>query len=826
LSVLFCAGTVLLFLVDLGTRYRAAIGTAKESAQSFADVLSEHTARTFEVVDRALVEAQLIRQDAIAGRYRNPEAVHNALRHLQQTSPLVIAIGWTDAAGALEQSSADGISPGSNISDLAHFTAQPDAIDAGLVISAPVRSAASGSWIAAASRRLNNDDGSFAGIVAAPVDLAYFAGVYRAVRPGSNTSVLLINRQGMIIAREPTIEDVIGRSLLDSPLFRKYLPQADAGSFEGLSPIDGTARVGGYKAVPGLPLVVLVAYDRAEVLQAWYHHLRMFGPVVAVMIIMILSAAWLALRQTGRLQEAETRYRLLADNSSDIIMRHDFDGVRSYISPAVRRLFGYDPAEIIGKHDRLKLIHPDDLPAVMKALGVMRAGADEQTVEYRALCANGAYIWVEANGRLLRDAETGMPREVISVMRDVTQRKLAEDRADAAREEAERANREKSVFLARMSHEIRTPMTLVIGMTDLLLNSDLTPQQREHATLLKEAGQSLVTIINDLLDISKIEAGKLELKRIALSPSAVAESALAIVALGAEAKGLELRGQVARDLPAWIDGDPPRLRQILLNLLSNAIKFTEQGSIVLRVDRVPGTTPVQLRFEVADTGIGIDPAQQHLLFQTFSQLAHPTHREYGGTGLGLAISRHLVEAMGGTIGFSGRCGAGSAFWFTIPCVETRPETTTEAIEAPVNAGWRARILVAEDRDKIREYIEAVLTDAGHEVVLVKNGTEAVAAVEARNFDVVLMDVQMPQMDGIEATRRIREMGERASGLPIVALTAYAMDGEIARCLAAGMNEHLSKPIDRKELLRLVVELLGNGRKAQTTTGVQHHTAAT
>jgi CheY-like chemotaxis protein len=229
------------------------------------------------------------------------------------------------------------------------------------------------------------------------------------------------------------------------------------------------------------------------------------------------------------------------------------------------------------------------------------------------------------------------------------------------------------------------------------------------------------------------------------------------------------------------------------------------------VTRAHGTGTAQLRFEVADTGIGIDPAEQHLLFRRFSQVGLSTHRRVGGTGLGLAISRHLVEAMGGAIGIDSRLGAGSTFWFTIPAAEMQSRAAAEASEPVAAAASPARILVAEDHQMIRELIEAMLRDAGHEVVLVNNGAEAVAAIEAGDFDLVLMDVQMPELDGLSATRRIREMGDRVRRIPIIALTAYAMAEGAKRCRAAGANEHLAKPIDREELLSLVAKWSGGGR---------------
>ncbi|HTI85163.1 MAG TPA: ATP-binding protein, partial [Alphaproteobacteria bacterium] len=370
---------------------------------------------------------------------------------------------------------------------------------------------------------------------------------------------------------------------------------------------------------------------------------------------------------------------------------------------------------------------------------------------------------------------------------------------------AEEATRAKSDFLANMSHEIRTPMNGILGFADLLLDSDLGQTQRRHATLLKEAGTSLLAIINDILDLSKIEAGKIELESVSFSPKELVEGALAIVRPAAMGKDLELMADLQPDLPAWVSGDPTRLRQILLNLLGNAIKFTERGSVMLKVSREPGD--VLTRFDVTDTGIGIPADRLSQLFQSFAQGDRSITRRFGGTGLGLAICKRLAAAMGGAIGVESVPQQGSTFWFTAQLAAAPSPGAAQSVRsaAPTRS---ARILVAEDVAMNQVLIEALLQKFGHQVTIVNNGREAVETVRHGTFDLILMDMEMPVMDGPTATRAIRALGGRLRTIPIVALSANAMDTEIARCRAAGMNAHVAKPIHQATLLRTLEEWIG------------------
>ena len=385
----------------------------------------------------------------------------------------------------------------------------------------------------------------------------------------------------------------------------------------------------------------------------------------------------------------------------------------------------------------------------------------------------------------------------------------AKEAADQARQTANEAREAEARFLATMSHELRTPLNGIIGFTNLLLETRLDQGQREHfARLAHDAGRSLLVIVNDVLDFSKLEAGKLTLDPKPLDLSPLAQSCCRLMEPMAAEKGLTLNLDLAPDLPAWVMGDEQRLRQILLNLLNNAIKFTERGSITAAVSNAGegGGSPTRIRFSVADTGIGIPQDKLELLFNRFAQLDSSNTRPFGGTGLGLAISRQLVELMHGAIGVTSAPGEGSTFWFEVPLPETQaPAMVSQRSPVPITGreSCPARVLLAEDLTTNQILVTAILKRAGHQVDVVETGAAAVEAVQRQDYDLVLMDVQMPIMDGLEATRKIRALEGRVTNIPVVALTASVLEQDVEACRAAGMDDFVAKPIDADALLDAV-----------------------
>ena len=515
----------------------------------------------------------------------------------------------------------------------------------------------------------------------------------------------------------------------------------------------------------------------------------------------IIEAKNLAERMEREKGESESRYRLIAERASDVIVRLTLDGTLTYLSPSVQRVTGYAVDELLGTRTT-DYIHPDDVgrvSGIFRALAAAGPNADSPRTDYRLRHKQGHWMWIEVNPTCLFEA--GAPIGFVDIVRDITARKQIEQELTFARVEAEVASKAKTDFLALISHEIRTPLNGIIGYADLLLDDNsLRNDQRKHVERIESSGSALLTIINDVLDFSKIEAGQVQLDPVPFKLASLVDGTLSIVRSLADKKRLSIEATIDAKAPAFLLGDEARIRQVLLNLLNNAIKFTVRGGLELTVacDGVGSDGEVALRFSVTDTGIGIPESKFDRLFQRFSQVDNSITRDFGGTGLGLAISRNFVELMHGTIGVESRVSEGSTFWFRIclaPC---------DTIVVPFHAKsatptTHARVLLVEDLELNQQLARAVLEAAGHDVTIAADGLDAIVAVQQARYDVVLMDLQMPRMDGLTATRRIRALDHPARNVPIIAMTANVLPAQVAQMREAGMDDHVWKPFKRDQL---------------------------
>jgi PAS domain S-box-containing protein len=513
------------------------------------------------------------------------------------------------------------------------------------------------------------------------------------------------------------------------------------------------------------------------------------------------------------LADSEARYRMLADQATDIILHTDACGLIRYISPACRRL-GFEADEMIGRA-AIDFLDPDDRELATSRLGELLGGVPRgryETQEYRAVTKDGRPIWLEGNSSPLRD-EAGAAVGALSLLRDVTERRAFEEELKRKRAEAEAATTAKSEFLANMSHEIRTPLTGIIGFAGLLQDeANLPPGAQVFAQRIATAGQGLLAVVNDILDFSKIEAGQVDLNLQPFDPASFVVETAELVAAQAQEKRLEVRTAIDGPLPPAVRADPARLRQVLLNLLTNAVKFTERGGVTVAVGY--DFAAEQLRVSVTDTGAGIAPDRIGRLFQRFSQADGSITRQYGGTGLGLAICKSLTTLMGGDIGVESREGRGSVFRFTIAAPACEPASAAPQAEAPVFEALPARILVVDDSPVNRELVGALLGVFGHDLTEAGGGAEAIEVAGRIAFDLILMDLQMPGMDGLTAARRIRDVCEINRDTPIVALSANILPMHLEACRQAGMDDHIGKPIDTRELLTKVARWTAERRGSE------------
>ena len=506
----------------------------------------------------------------------------------------------------------------------------------------------------------------------------------------------------------------------------------------------------------------------------------------------------------------------LVEASDDFIGYASPDGRVQFVNRAGRGFLGVEPDGAVAGMHVLDYIAAGEQQHVEDLIlpTVQREGRWAGKLHIRNLKTE-AVVPMWQSVFTIPDPDTGAPLALAAVCRDLTDREREENEIRAAQQAAEAGNRAKSRFLANMSHEIRTPMNGILGMARLLLATGLDADQRHYVEVVLSSGQNLLGLINQILDLSKIEAGKVVLEKTDFELSALLEDATQIQALEARRKGLEFIVAVDPDVPPFLRGDTTRLSQVIVNLVTNAVKFTSQGSVRVAValDSRDGGS-VTLRFRVSDTGIGIAPEQARHLFSPFVQADGSTTRKFGGTGLGLFISRQLVELMGGRIAFESETGRGACFWFTA-IVEKAEAARFPASPnaAPIHPQGRvpaenmrhAHVLVVEDNSVNREVAIALLQHFGHRVDTAENGHEAVEALRARRYDLVLMDCQMPEMDGYEATRLIRDPATGALNprTAIVAVTASAMTGDREKCIAAGMDDYLAKPLEPESLSRVL-----------------------
>ena len=540
--------------------------------------------------------------------------------------------------------------------------------------------------------------------------------------------------------------------------------------------------------------------------------------VVGIMIVafMVLSLTVLTSlidrrfsAQAGHLELSEQRYRQLVDSAQVILWRRDIHSSQfSYVNQQAQALLGYPVGQWMAEPTFWPdHIHPEDRSLVVSSCIKATEEQRPQEFEHRMMAADGGVLWLKSFVRV--NAGAGRDQELAGVMVDITERKLAQEGAEAA-------NRAKSEFLATMSHEIRTPMNGILGMTDLVLDSDITLEQRDQLGMVKFSAEALLSIINDILDFSKIEAGKLELDSIPFDLRESLCETMKSFTFRTHAKGLELIYDVDPEIPEGLLGDPGRVRQILINLIGNAIKFTEKGEISVKVteeqaaDRSAAADTASLHFAITDTGIGIPPEKQNKIFEAFSQADGSTTRKYGGTGLGLTICSRLVELMGGRIWVTSQSGEGSTFHFIVRlAMQSSPRARTLPLQPEELQG--VRVLVVDDNFTNRQLLITMLSRKGMRPAAVEGGRAAIEALGvARHggqpFSLVLLDCHMPEMDGFAVAKHIQNDREMA-GATLMMLTSGGSPGDGARCRELGISAFFTKPIREAELVEGISRVL-------------------
>ena len=824
LVVILLAVSLGLYLLDSSLeqqRQRTALET-----ENLAVLVERDVANSLEKVDLLLLDAIDHYAEHLRLGNLNIAALDQFLSRQRLRQKPLVAIRIANAAGETFIGLDGGTGANVLVNDREYFQRLRDEPALGRVISKPVRGKISGKWAIVMARRLPDVDGRFAGIAYASIGLDYFQQQFVGLQTGQAGSIALRDGDLALLARQPWRGDVFqhGSRRLSADFEAALTANPQAGSYvSGVTSLDGVRRLHAYRYNPEFRFYINVGASEEAYLAPWYQQRRGILGLLALFVMLSGAAVFMLHRYAGRLAERERVLRTIFDTSDGAIFLVGPDGRIVFANERMSAMWGIPVEQLIGS-PYVSLIHPDEREiGHQKMLKLMASEIPFVRVEREYIRRDGTMFWGFLCGRRLLD-ESGRLAGLVGLIADIDESKRNAQELDSyrqrleelvrerttqleqAKEVAELANRAKSAFLANMSHEIRTPMNAIIGLAHLLRRDQVSRQQADRLDKMLGSAEHLLAIINDVLDISKIESGKLVLE---VAPFRIVDVVERLVSLNADkvtTKGLSFRTAVG-SLPPVLVGDRTRLSQALLNYVSNAIKFTESGSIVLRASVVEeDDASLLVRFEVQDSGIGIAGDVLERLFHPFEQADNSTTRKYGGTGLGLVITRHLAELMGGQAGVDSQPGRGSTFWLTARLGKpSAPDQAGCAAMIGTTAGAAggvarsARILLVEDEPLNCEVAAELIKElVGLPIEIAGDGEQALCKVQSTRYDLILMDLLMPGIDGLEVTRRIRQLPGYAT-TPIVAMTANAFAEDRQRCLAAGMNDHLAKPVDPDRL---------------------------
>ncbi|MBF0562512.1 MAG: response regulator [Alphaproteobacteria bacterium] len=818
-AVLVCTALGLGIGWELWSSYDATLTAAKERARSTTYLLGESIKAAFRESDFVLKD---VVGHVVPGAIHYPETdqkryetVRDLLRNKSQSLPSIRGIGiWNERCVA---SYAAKREPGLDYSNSPDCTTLRDDPGRDIFVTGVYRGP-QGSPQVSINRKVRDSQGRFAGFVSMCRDMSDFGVWLKNIDVGQDGTAIIADDDLHLIARKPALpvvlydapppdRDAPRQMPLVNDVLRDLLAAGNTdGEYVRRSSLDGRDRIYSFRKLESLPFVVMVGLDRQHTLAKWQHESYGFalGGVLIVMLALLLVRQHLA---TVKQADTLAWLSIAVNAAGEAVVITDSQGVIEFVNPCFTMLTGYEATEAIGRTPALLNSGKHD-PALFTNLWTTISTGNIWRGEVVNRKKNGEHYTEVMTVAPVAGAD-GKPGKFVAIKHDFTERKRMEEELRDLAQEAQAAGKAKEEFLAVMSHEIRTPMNGILGMVQILLGRSLPAEVRQELETVRGSGEALRAVLDGILDFSKLQAGQMRFERMPFDLHDLVKDVAQLMEPNARAKTLAFSHTIDPAVPRWVVGDPVRLRQILLNLSSNAVKFTAAGGISIGVQPIAGAAAkgeaITLEFSIFDTGIGIDESQQALLFDSFSQADASISRRFGGTGLGLAICKQLVEGQGGRIGVESQLGHGSRFWFQLGFGEVTNVTPSvqrrEILLPPLS------ILLAEDDLINQKVATGLLSRDGHQITIANNGREAIFLAQTQRFDVALLDMHMPEMDGLEACRRIRALPGAVARLPILALSASARHEDVERCRAAGMDGHVAKPIDMPALRAALAEVL-------------------